>query len=126
MIYLDVEDLLHIAERVLGEVEIHDLGLLESAAARQHATAFGRDAYPTLHEKVAALAHSIARNHALIDGNKRLALAAILSAFGVNDLRVTVTNDEAYDLIMDIATGRLDDVASISTRLVKATVEVTH
>lgn len=126
MIYLDVEDLLHIAERILDEVEIRDLGLLESAAARQHATAFGSAAYPTLHEKVAALAHSIARNHALIDGNKRLALAAMLAAFGVNDLRVTLTNDEAYDLIVDIATGRLDDVASISARLADVTVEVTH
>ena len=121
MIYLDVEDLLHVAERVLGSVEIRDIGLLESAAARPQATAFGEDAYTTLHEKVAALVHSIARNHALVDGNKRLALAATIAFYGVNGYRLTLSNDEAYDLIVAVAAGELDDVASIAAPLAPST-----
>lgn len=121
MIYLDVEDLLHIAERTLGDVEVRDLGLLESAAARPQAAAFGEDAYPSIVEKVAALIHSIARNHALVDGNKRLALAGGIAFLGVNGLRLTMSNEEAYDLIIAIATGELDDVHDIAKALRRRT-----
>ena len=114
MIYLDLEDLLHVAERTLGNVEIRDLGLLEAAAARPQASAFGEDAYPSTLEKAAALVHSIARNHALVDGNKRLALAGGLAFLRINGVRLTMSNDEAYDLIISIATGRLDAVRDIA------------
>jgi death-on-curing protein len=117
VIYLDVEDLLHVAERTIGNVEVRDLGLLESAAARPRASAFGEDAYPSLLEKAAALIHSIARNHALVDGNKRLALAGGIAFLGVNGLRLTMSNDEAYDFIISIATGELDDVQGIADAL---------
>lgn len=117
MIFLDLEDLLHIAERTLGSVEVRDVGLLESAVARPRASAFGQDAYPSLHEKVAALLHSVARNHALVDGNKRLALASVIAFYGVNGVRLTMTNDEAYDLVMSVATGERDDIASIAEQL---------
>lgn len=114
MIYLDLEDLLHIAERTLGKVEVRDLGLLEAALARPQASAFGADAYPSTVEKAAALIHSIARNHALVDGNKRLALAGGIAFLGINGLRLTMSNDEAYDLIISLATGQLDDVRDIA------------
>jgi death-on-curing protein len=117
VIYLDLEDLLHIAERTLGTVEIRDLGLLEAAAARPQASAFGEDAYPSTREKTAALVHSIARNHALVDGNKRLALAGGIAFLGINGLQFTMSNDEAYDLIISIATGQLDDVSGIAAVL---------
>jgi death-on-curing protein len=117
VIYLDLEDLLHIAGRVLGHAEVRDLGLLESAAARPRASAFGEDAYLSLLEKAAALIHSIARSHALVDGNKRLALAAGIAFLGINGLRLTMTNDEAYDLIVMVATGELDDVPAIAELL---------
>jgi death on curing protein len=121
VIYLDVEDLLHVAERTIGNVDVRDLGLLESAAARPQASAFGEDAYPSLLEKAAALIHSIARNHALVDGNKRLALAGGIAFLGVNGLRLTMSNDEAYDLIISIATGELDDVQGIADALRRRT-----
>ena len=117
MIYLDLEDLLHIAERTLRDVEIRDLGLLEAAAARPQASAFGEDAYPSVLEKAAALMHSVARNHALVDGNKRLALAGGIAFLGINGLWLTMSNDEAYDLIILIATGQLDDVRGIAAVL---------
>ena len=117
MIHLDLDDLLHIAGRVLPRVEARDVGLLEAAVARPHATAFGEDAYPTLHDKAAALLHSVARNHALVDGNKRLALAAVIAFYGLNGHRLTLSNDEAYDLIVAVAAGELDSADEIATAL---------
>ena len=122
MIYLTLSELLHIAERALGgEPEVRDHGLLESAAARPQASAFGDDAYPDLDTKAAALLHSLARNHALIDGNKRLALAGVIAFYGVNGRRLTLTNDGAYGLIMSVAAGHLDTAGEIATRLKAAT-----
>ncbi len=118
MIYLDVEDLLYIAERVLGgPAELRDVGLLEAAAVRPRASAFGKDAYGNVHEKAAALLHSVVRNHALVDGNKRLGLAAVIAFYGVNGRRLTMTNDEAYEFVMSIASGDVDDVAVIARQL---------
>ena len=114
MILLDVDDLVHIAERALPAVDVRDAGLLEAAVARPSASAFGEDAYPTLHEKAAALLHSLVRSHALVDGNKRLGLASIIAFYGMNGFRLTFTNDEAYDLIVAVAAGELDDVSTIA------------
>ena len=122
MIYLTVPELLHVAERALGfEPKIRDIGLLEAAAARPAASAFGRDAYPDLDAKAAALMHSLARNHSLVDGNKRLALAGVIAFYGVNGRRLTLSNDEAYQLVMAVADGSLDDVGAIASRLGRAT-----
>ena len=117
MIYLELDDLLHVARRTLGEFQVRDIGLLESASARPQATAFGEDAYPTVHDKAAALLHSLARNHPLVDGNKRLSLAATIAFYGLNGLRLTLSNDEAYDLVVAVASGELDDVGPIAERL---------
>ena len=77
MIYLTLPELLHAAERVVGpDVSVRDYGLLESALARPRTDLFGTEAYQELAEKAAALLHSITRNHALVDDNKRLGLAA--------------------------------------------------
>ena len=118
MIYLEFEDLLHVANRTLaGDVPVRDAGLLESALARPRATVFGKDAYPTTATKAAALLHSLARNHALVDGNKRLALAATIAFLGLNGQRLTLTNDEAYDLVIDVASGQIEDIDAIAAQL---------
>ena len=122
MIFLTLPELLHVADRTLGgEPDIRDVGLLESALARPQATAFGSDAYPSLDAKAAALLHSLARNHALIDGNKRLALAAVIAFYGLNGRRLTLTNDDAYELIINVAAGKLDSVNDIVGILTTAT-----
>jgi death-on-curing protein len=121
VIYLTLPELVHIAERATGDkIAVRDIGLLESAAARPQATAFGEDAYSDLNTKAAALLHSLARNHALVDGNKRLALGALIAFYGVNGHRLTLTNDAAYDLVMQIATGQLDSVDDIAAILGKS------
>ena len=117
MIYLDLDDLLYVAQRTLEEVQVRDVGLMDSASARPCSTAFGTDAYPSLHDKAAALLHSLARTQPLVDGNKRLALAATIAFYGVNGVRLTLSSDEAYDLVMAVAVGDLDDIERIAERL---------
>jgi death-on-curing protein len=106
--YLTVDDLLEIAAGVLGEVQLRDPGLLASAAARPMTTVFGDDAYPTFADKAAALMHSLARNHPLVDGNKRLAWSAARAFCLLNghDLRYTV--DDAEALVLSVAAGETD------------------
>jgi death-on-curing protein len=118
VIYVRLDEALLIAERAIGAPpDVRDAGLLESALARPQATAFGREAYASIHDKAAALVHSLARNHPLVDGNKRLALAAAIVFYGLNGHRLTLSNDEAYTLIMEVAAGTLDDVEPIADRL---------
>jgi death-on-curing protein len=117
VIYLSVEDLLQIAERIAGRVEVRDHGLLASACARPRSTVFGKDAYPTLGDKCAALIHSLSCDHALVDGNKRLALGSAIAFLGMNGARLTMTNDEAYDFIIGIVVHDLDGVRPIAENL---------
>jgi death on curing protein len=106
--YLSLDDLLEIAAGVIGEFVVRDHGLLASAAARPGSSAFGADAYPTFPGKAAALMHSIARNHALIDGNKRLAWAATRTFCLLNGHDLVFTVDEAEQLVQSVARGALE------------------
>lgn len=106
--HLSLDDLLEIAAGVLPSVEVRDVGLLAAAASRPRSSAFGAEAYPSFPEKVAALLHSIARNHALVDGNKRLAWssARVLCLMNGRDLELDV--DEAEAMVVGAAAGTLD------------------
>jgi death-on-curing protein len=101
------------AARHLG-FHVRDHGLLFSALARPQASAFGEDAYPTLELKAAALMTSVARNHALFDGNKRFSLYLTIAFIRLNGFRVVMSNDEAFDLVVAVAQGtlELDEIAS--------------
>jgi death on curing protein len=113
--YLDLEDLLGLT-RLLKAGPVRDLGLLDSACARPHSSAFGTDAYPTLVEKAAALLHSLARNDALVDGNKRLAWLATVVFLDINGRTVALDDEAAFELVMAVAEGSLD-VEGIAARL---------
>jgi death-on-curing protein len=105
--YLDLEDLLSIV-RAIGIGPVRDLGLLDSAAARPRASAFAEDAYPTIELKTAALLHSLARNHPLADGNKRLSWLAVVIFLDLNGCEGTLSDGEAYQLVMDVACGDIE------------------
>jgi len=105
--YLSLEDLLDLVN-ALEAGPIRDLGLLDSACHRPQASLFGQEAYPTLAGKAAALLHSVACNHALVDGNKRLALLATVVFLRINGYVLDLTDDEAFDLTMSVAAGQLD------------------
>ena len=115
--HLDLDDLLLIArDAVGGAVAVRDHGLLASALARPQTSVFGADAYPDLHTKAAALLHSLARNHALVDGNKRLAWLASYVFLDINGHRVTASNDEVVEFVLAVAAGELTDVSAIAER----------
>jgi death on curing protein len=106
--YLSVEDLLDIAHGVMDQVAVRDAGLLAAAAARPQITVLGDDAYPSFEVKAAALLHSLVRNHALVDGNKRLAWSATRVFCLLNGRDLTYTVDAAEDLMLNAAPGQLD------------------
>lgn len=113
--YLTLEDLLTLT----GDLQagpVRDHGLLESAVARPRTTVFGEDAYADLTEKAAALLHSICKNHALVDGNKRLAWLAADVFLRINGVVVEMPDDDAFDLVMRVAEGSWD-VAEIAGAL---------
>lgn len=120
--YLDLDDLVELSRMLLGDPPpIRDVGLLGAAAARPKTTVFGDDAYPDILTKAAALLHSIVKNHALVDGNKRLGWLAVATFLELN--RVTVTaasNDDVYDLVIDVAANdrSVDDIATAIRRLI--------
>lgn len=113
--YLDLEDLLALVRR-LGIGPVRDVGLLDSAVARPRSSALGDDAYPSLELKAAALLHSTARNHALLDGNKRLAWLATVVFLDLNGYAPRLDDQAAFELVMDASQGTVD-VAEIAARL---------
>jgi death-on-curing protein len=104
--YLTTEDLIDLAG-LLGVLEVRDLGLLDSAALRPQSVVFGTQSYPMLADKGAALLESIVGNHPLVDGNKRLGWAALVSFYALNGIFLEVDDDEAYDFVIDVASGKL-------------------
>ncbi|MCL2541889.1 MAG: Fic family protein [Nocardioidaceae bacterium] len=105
--YLDLDDLLSLTAD-LGAGPVRDPGLLEAAVARPRTTVFGDDAYPSLLEKTAALLHSICKNHALVDGDKRLAWLAADVFLRINGVTVEMSDDAAFELVMAVADGSVD------------------
>lgn len=123
--YLDLDLLLAIApDAVGGEVLVRDYGLLESALARPRTTVYGEDAYPTIHEKAAALLHSSVSNHALVDGNKRLGWHACYVMLGWNGWDVDATEDEVVEFVVEIADGTMRDIAKIGGWLAHRTLPI--
>ena len=112
--YLSLEDLLGLADD-LGCLKVRDLGLLDSAAHRPTSTAYGTDAYPSIHEKAAVLLESIVRNHPLIDGNKRLGWLAAYVFYGLNGYQLEAPDDKAYALIIELASGQADYAKAAAT-----------
>lgn len=92
-----------------------DIGLLEACVQRANTTIYGTEAYPTIHEKVAAIVDSVSRNHPLIDGNKRLAYLLQAMVYAANGYATTATTPPT-DLFVAIARGDYT-VAEIAERL---------
>ena len=106
--YLELEDLLEIGRAIISDFRVKDIGLLESALARPRTTIFGKDAYGTFEEKAASLLHSLARNHSLVDGNKRLAWSATRIFCLMNGYDIDYTADSAEALVIGATIGKYD------------------
>lgn len=116
--FLTLDDLIEIGSSLIPGFAIRDIGLLESAAARPKTTVYGKDAYKTFPIKAAALMHSLARNHCLVDGNKRLAWAGTRTFCLMNGFDLYMDIDDAENLVQATARGELDAPA-ISQILIK-------
>ncbi len=87
---------------------VRDIGLVQSALARQETSLFGEPAYPTIDLKGAALMESLAKNHPLFDGNKRSAWLGLNYFLELNNWEIVATEDEAFKYILDVATSVID------------------
>jgi death on curing protein len=118
--YLEIDDILEIAYAVTeGSTVVRDAGLLQAAVFRYRTTVFGEDAYPSVFDKAAALFDSLARNHALVDGNKRTAWTAAVVFLGTNGFRITLANaptECTYPFVFAVVAGDLT-VRDIASRL---------
>jgi len=102
--YLTLEDVLSLVED-LQVGPIRDIGLLDSAVHRPQVTVFGADAYSSVDAKAAVLLESLVRNHALVDGNRRIGWLATVVFYGLNGITLEAPDDDAYELVLEIASG---------------------
>jgi death-on-curing protein len=89
-----------------GATGLRDLAALESAVAQPRATFDGVDLHTTVTGKAAALAYSLALNHPFIDGNKRVAHAAMEVFLVLNGLDLHADIDEQETVFLELAAGR--------------------
>jgi death on curing protein len=114
--YISLEQGLRVARvAVGGPIEVRDLGLLEAALLRPQTSLFGQDAYPDLWSKAAALLHSIVANHPFVDGNKRAGWLLTYVFLAKNGVELDpADDDEAYDFVVAVASGKLTEVDEIA------------
>ncbi|MFT9598381.1 type II toxin-antitoxin system death-on-curing family toxin [Mesobacillus sp.] len=94
---------------------VKDPNLLDSAINRPKQSVFGSDAYPTIHEKAAALFESIAKNHAFHNANKRTALASLIVFLKINHFRWTMGIEEEQDFTVDVVNHKYTFEEIVST-----------
>jgi death on curing protein len=111
MRYLALGELLELHRLMLaatgGAGGVLDLGALESAAAQPQLTFDGKDLYPELHEKAASLGYSLVRSHPFVDGNKRVAHAAMEVFLQLNGAAIEATVNEQEELMLGLAADRV-------------------
>lgn len=111
MRYLTVKEVLEIYTRVMeqsgGAVAVRDLNALEAAVAQPRMTFAGKELYPTIVEKAAALGFSLILNHPFVDGNKRVGQAAMELFLLLNGWEIYADVDEQVDVILRVASGEM-------------------
>ena len=90
-----------------GSPEIRDEGLLESALNAPFQTFAGIELYPTIIDKAAQLEYSLIKNHAFVDGNKRIGTHVMLVFLMLNGIDVDYEDEELTRLILGVAAGEI-------------------
>ena len=88
-----------------GEDGLRDEGLLDAALNAPFASFDGLDVYPSIQQKAARLCFGLIKNHAFIDGNKRIGAHAMLIFLELNGIDLSYTQDELTQIILDVVTG---------------------
>ena len=116
MRYLTLAEALVVAEAVTG-LDLTTLSrspridLLDSALHAPQASFGGQELYPEFIDKAAVLAVRIARNHPLLDGNKRLAWSCLVMFVMLNGYQLIVPPDDAVSTMLAVASGEVDEAA---------------
>jgi death-on-curing protein len=109
LIYLELDDILELYAAIIGATStqaadhLRDRSALESALARPATHAHYEDADLIL--QAAVLAHGIAETQLFVDGNKRIALVAMLTFLEINGQSVTASEHELADWILSLSRG---------------------
>ncbi|MEU6347007.1 fic family toxin-antitoxin system, toxin component [Streptomyces sp. NPDC046977] len=104
---IDVPFLLHVAEQIDGDPQVHELGVLYAAVARVHSSAMDRDCYGSDHLKAAALLHQLARIHCLEHSNLQFAWVSTFGFLALQGHRLEYPPKEAAALVRDTEAGRV-------------------
>ncbi len=91
-----------------GSKEIRDEGLLESAVTMSFQSFSGEDLYPSIEAKAARLCYGLVKNHAFVDGNKRIGVHSMLVFLAINDYELKYSQKELYTIILNVASGKKD------------------
>ena len=112
MIHLSLSEVYELHNKLIhatgGSPGVRDNGLLESAVIGCYQSFGGVDLYPTIIDKSARMAYAICKNHPFIDGNKRVAVTAMLVKLRLNGINLTFTQPELVALGLGIADGSLE------------------
>lgn len=91
-----------------GSDGIRDIGLLESALESPFQSYGGVELYPSIQAKAARLCYCLVKNHAMVDGNKRIGVHTMLVFLSINGYELSYKQKELSDLILDVAADRKD------------------
>ncbi|GEB59340.1 type II toxin-antitoxin system death-on-curing family toxin [Streptomyces gardneri] len=117
-VYLSAEDVVGIARSARGHaLLVHDLGLVAEAAYRPSSAHSGKDVYPSVVEKAAALLQSLAYRRPFVDRNKRTAWLSCVTFLAMNGVQLRPDIDAAERLVVAVATGETDEVEVIARGL---------
>lgn len=117
MRYLTLNEALELHRRVIGQsggaLGVLNLDVLESALAQPRMTFGGKDLYPSLADKAAALGYSLIQNHPFLDGNKRTGHAAMEVFLFLNGFEIQASVDEQERIVLQVASGEKDRKAFV-------------
>lgn len=85
---------------------IREEGLLDSALETPFQSFAGEELYPSIQSKAARLCYGLVKNHAMLDGNKRIGAHTMLVFLAVNGYQLEYTQRELSDVILDVADGK--------------------
>lgn len=98
----------HLLRETGGAAGLRDEGLLDSAVSAPFQSFDGTELFPTVIEKAARLCFGLVKNHAFIDGNKRIGAHSMLVFLAINDTELTYTQEELTNIILGVASGKID------------------
>jgi death-on-curing protein len=114
MRYLSIPEVISLHSLLIaqsgGGSGLRDRGALESAVAQPEASFGGKELYPDLASKAAALGHSLIQNHPFVDGNKRVGHGAMEVFLLLNGYEIDASVDEQETMIIDVASGKVSRI----------------